>query len=569
LVLLPIFNKNSEEENEEVKFMTNDFSLYVPIAKVNLEKRTVAGWATTEEIDKQNEIVDYAGSRDAFANWQGNIREMHEPKAVGKAVEIIPNDPDKKVWVEAYISKGAEDTWQKVKEGILTGFSIGGQTMHKTTQIVKDMTTGGSRTVSRITKYRLNELSLVDNPANPGCSFTLVKSVDGVPFQTEIVEDIKKFVITEAEDPLKSEIDEHRSKADSLIKKVLDRDELDKLGDDHFGIIRKSERNGVITKERLIPMPDKVHAVRALEILDKYNLSVEENETIHKKAQEILGAAYDTYNQNRGGENKVSKEAIDKLTEVITGLVKRLDSLEKSFEGAFKPVPGAKEVPSEATYKPELGESAPAKAGAADDVQTQDPDGAYPAKGPVKATEATDVEKAKNPATSSLKTQEENAIPVKKETVEKAKNVATSSCETQDPKGAYPAKGPIKAEGCPEESEEHEAAETPEEEKEEAKKPFYAKSEGSENDLSKVVSAVDSLRKRFDDVEKKLSQPMPRKIKVEKNLSETHGQDAEFQRQAEEVKKWVASGKTLTAEQEKVRDGVLNKMLDGKFGKSL
>lgn len=551
--------------------MTNDFTLYVPIEKVNTEKRTVAGWATTEEIDKQNEIVDYSGSKDAFSNWQGNIREMHEPKAVGKAVEIIPNDGDKKVWVEAYISKGAEDTWQKVREGILTGFSIGGQTMHKTTQIVKDMTTGGQRTVSRITKYRLNELSLVDNPANPGCSFTLIKSVDGVPFQTEIVEDIKKFVITEAEDPLKAEIDEHRSKADSLIKKVLDRDELDKLGDDHFGVIRKSERNGMITKERLIPMPDKVHAVRALEILDKYNLSNEEHETLHKKAQEILGAAYDTY-QNRGGENKVSKEAIDSLTNVIKGLVERLDSLEKSFEGAFKPVPGAKDAPSEKTYNPALGESAPAQAGAADDVHTQDPDGAYPAKGPVKSDEATDVEKAKNPATSSLKTQEDNAIPVKKEVVEKAKNVATSSCETQDPKGAYPAKGPIKADVCPEdeESAEHEATETPEEEAKEHKKPFYAKkSEGSENDLSKVVEAVDSLRKRFDDVEKRLSQPLPRKIKVEKNLSETHGQDSEFQSQAEEVKKWVASGKTLTAEQEKVRDGVLNKMLSTKFGKSL
>lgn len=551
--------------------MTNDFSLYIPIAKVNTEKRTVAGWATTEEIDKQNEIVDYSGSKDAFANWQGNIREMHEPKAVGKAVEIIPNDGDKKVWVEAYISKGAEDTWQKVQEGILTGFSIGGQTMHKTTQIVKDMTTGGSRTVSRITKYRLNELSLVDNPANPGCSFTLIKSVDGVPFQTEIVEDTKKFVITEAEDPLKSEIDEHRSKADSLIKKVLDRDELDKLGDDHFGIIRKSERNGMITKERLIPMPDKVHAVRALEILDKYNLSVEENDTIHKKAQEILGAAYDTYNQNRGGENKVSKEAIDKLTEVITGLVKRLDSLEKSFEGAFKPVPGAKDAPSEKTYNPALGESAPAQSGAADAVQTQDPEGAYPAKGPVKTEEAGDVNKAKNPATSDLKTQNpDGAYPAKGPI--KAANPATSDLQTQDPKGAYPAKGPIKADVCAEESAEHEAMETPEEEAAEQakdKKKPAKKSDGSENDLSKVVDAVDSLRKRFDDVEKKLSQPMPRKIKVEKNLSETHGEDAEFQHQSAEVLKWVASGKQLTAEQEKIRDGVLNKMLSSKFGKSL
>ena len=60
----------------------NDFTWYAPIVKVDTENRTVSGWATTEQIDKQNEVVDYLGSKDAFASWQGNIREMHEPKAV-------------------------------------------------------------------------------------------------------------------------------------------------------------------------------------------------------------------------------------------------------------------------------------------------------------------------------------------------------------------------------------------------------------------------------------------------------------------------------------------------------
>ena len=129
----------------------SNFHIFVPISKVDKENRTVEGWATTETIDKQNEVVDYEGSKEAFSNWQGNIREMHEPKAVGKAVEVLPNDNEKRVWVKAYISKGANDTWEKVKEGILTGFSIGGQTMNKTTQIIKDVDTGASKTITRIT----------------------------------------------------------------------------------------------------------------------------------------------------------------------------------------------------------------------------------------------------------------------------------------------------------------------------------------------------------------------------------------------------------------------------------
>jgi phage head maturation protease len=351
--------------------MMNDFTMYIPISKVDEETRTVGGWATTEEIDKQNEVVDYSGSKEAFSNWQGNIREMHEPKAVGKAVEILPSDEEKRVWVKAYISKGADDTWQKVREGILTGFSIGGQTVHKTAQIIKDTVSGSSKTVTRITKYRLNELSLVDNPANPGCSFTLVKNIDGVPMQTEIVEDTIKTLINEADDPLRDEVREHRDKADALIKKVLDSDEIEKLPDDHFGVIRKYKQGDNVIKQRLLPMNDKVHAVRTLSIMEKYNLTPDEATAVLKKAQGLLGAAFNTH-VNRGGETDVSNIDLTKFTETIESLVKRIESLEKAFEGAHRPIPSAKELPVESTYTPAIGEAAPAEAGAADGAKTEE-----------------------------------------------------------------------------------------------------------------------------------------------------------------------------------------------------
>jgi len=104
-----------------------DFRLFAPIEKINKEKRTVSGWATGEGIDKQDEVVSYDASKDAFSDWPGNIREMHEPRAVGKAIEIIPDDDARKVWVTAKISKGANDTWEKILDKTLTGFSIGGQ----------------------------------------------------------------------------------------------------------------------------------------------------------------------------------------------------------------------------------------------------------------------------------------------------------------------------------------------------------------------------------------------------------------------------------------------------------
>ena len=556
-----------------------EFVLYAPITKVDKEKRTVAGWATTEDLDKQNEIVDYSASKNAFSNWQGNIREMHEPRAVGKAVNIAPDDDTKKVWVEAYISKGAEDTWQKVTDGTLRGFSIGGQTVEKRNEIVKDLDTGGSRSVTRITKYKLNELSLVDNPANASCSFTLVKNVDGVPYQTEIVEDIKKIIITEADDPLKHEIKEHRDKADSLIKKVLERDDLDKLSDDDFGVVRKTFKDGIITKERFIPMPDKVHSVRALEILDKYSLSNEEKLAVHKKAQGILGSAYDTYkNINRGGIDDVEKfqELIDKVSK----LEEKLELFVKAWEGAYRPIPGSKEVPSQKTSDPNLGESAPLQSGAADGVQTQHPEGSYPTKEsePEKAVKAEDVEKAKNPATSSLETQESPAAPVKKDAKDSegskypGKHPATlSGPHTQPEEGAYPAKGPIKAaveyaEGSPEEEAKETAAEESAEDKDKKKKKEVKKVDGqSEDSLAKLEGVVESLSKRFVEFEKALRQPKPRKFVVEKTEGSSTNEEEELSKLEKQVHEWNLSGAPETPERRAVRDAVLNKRLNKKF----
>lgn len=161
---------------------------FIPIAKIDRERRTVAGWATTEKLDKQNEVVDYEASKKAFGDWQGNIRVMHQPKAVGRAIDIQHDDDGKRIYVTAKISKGAQDTWEMVKDGTLTGFSIGGQTIDKVTQLVKD--DEETKQVTRITKYKLNELSLVDNPANPDAQFELVKSVGGQLRQTSVVENV-------------------------------------------------------------------------------------------------------------------------------------------------------------------------------------------------------------------------------------------------------------------------------------------------------------------------------------------------------------------------------------------
>ncbi len=112
----------------------DNIRLSMPLTKVDKERRIVSGFASLDNVDKQDDIVTAEASMSAFAKFRGNIREMHQPVAVGKMVDFKEDkyfDPDTKkfykgVFVSAYVSKGAQDTWEKVLDGTLTGFSIGG-----------------------------------------------------------------------------------------------------------------------------------------------------------------------------------------------------------------------------------------------------------------------------------------------------------------------------------------------------------------------------------------------------------------------------------------------------------
>lgn len=156
-----------------------DFNLSFPIDFVKKEQRIVSGIATADNVDKAGDIVAFDASLEAFKNWGGNIREMHAPIAVGKAinyepVEITGADGKKynAIRVDAYISKGAESTWQKVLDGTLRAFSIGGKIVEKA-EIPGKMHNG--RMMRLIKKYTLGELSLVDNPANAVAVVDIVK----------------------------------------------------------------------------------------------------------------------------------------------------------------------------------------------------------------------------------------------------------------------------------------------------------------------------------------------------------------------------------------------------------
>jgi hypothetical protein len=169
--------------------------LSVPFTKVNREKRTVSGFATLDNVDQTGDVVTAEASMKAFENFRGNLREMHTPLAVGKVVSFKPEtfyDPTTKsfysgVYVDAYISKGAQDTWEKVLDGTLSGFSIGGKINESDNEVNKS--TGQS--VRFIKDYDLIELSIVDSPANELCNILSISKVNGQLVFKGIAADVK------------------------------------------------------------------------------------------------------------------------------------------------------------------------------------------------------------------------------------------------------------------------------------------------------------------------------------------------------------------------------------------
>ena len=144
--------------------------LYAEITKIDRERRMVFGYASTEALDSQGEVVRKEAIEAALPDYMrfANIREMHQPSAVGVAKEAAIDD--KGLYLAARIVD--DEAWKKVTEGVYKGFSIGGRVTDRD-KAQKHVITG----------VELLEISLVDRPANPEAVIELYKAAPRPPQQ--------------------------------------------------------------------------------------------------------------------------------------------------------------------------------------------------------------------------------------------------------------------------------------------------------------------------------------------------------------------------------------------------
>lgn len=140
---------------------------FAPINKMESQADgTIKVWgiASTEDVDSDGEIITADAMRAAlpdFMKW-GALREMHANIAAGTCLEAEVNSAGQTVICAHVVDAGSV---KKVQTGVLKGFSIGG-TATSTDPLKKTTITG----------LLLNEISLVDKPANPNAAIQLWKA---------------------------------------------------------------------------------------------------------------------------------------------------------------------------------------------------------------------------------------------------------------------------------------------------------------------------------------------------------------------------------------------------------
>jgi hypothetical protein len=144
----------------------------------------VYGKAAGDGLDLDGQRLDMTWLKSAMPEWMttgANVREMHQPIAAGKGLQLEEKDGAFHVLSEAVDPV----TITKLEKGVLTGYSVG----IKKPQVIKD----ASAPNGRIVGGKIIELSYADRPSDPTNKVAIVKTAgDGELAPTEQLKTVEE-----------------------------------------------------------------------------------------------------------------------------------------------------------------------------------------------------------------------------------------------------------------------------------------------------------------------------------------------------------------------------------------
>ena len=171
---------------------------------------TIEGYASTDDVDRQGDIVPASVWKKGIQNYLKNpvILAYHDhSEPVGRMVEHRVDG--KGLWIKARISSACGEVFDLVKDGILTAFSIGFR--------IVDAEYDAAKELFVVKELELHEISVVSVPANQNTLFSLSKAFD-------TAEEFKSFKMQFAPDSDSAKGLESSTEAIGEIKKEWEMD---------------------------------------------------------------------------------------------------------------------------------------------------------------------------------------------------------------------------------------------------------------------------------------------------------------------------------------------------------
>lgn len=268
------------------------FRFHVEFKSIELEERPedwiIEGYATTPNIDRDNEIIEEKAVVDALNRYMTNpiILYQHDHnEPIGTVLSAVYDHKGLKI--RALISKTAHKVWTLIQEGILKAFSISGLVLKTIWDKIKKAT--------RITIFDVVEVSVVSVPANPESLFSAVskavksfKSGINMPENTnqleksedsEVLSILKKIderitvleeKVVKPPEPKIEEVEDEKTKSytedeiEQLVEKRL------KAKQDELPM--KKALTSIATQDQVEPEPEKkssIHIVKQMQLMNE------------------------------------------------------------------------------------------------------------------------------------------------------------------------------------------------------------------------------------------------------------------------------------------------------------
>jgi len=157
--------------DKRVLYINSSFQkdMPLPTADGKIDSIHIEGYANTTTTDRTGDIIPKTAWEKGLENYLKNpiILAYHDhDEPIGRMVEHKVED--RGLWIKARISAAAEDTFNLVKDGVLTAFSVG--------FIIKDATYDAVTDLFIIKELELLEISVVSVPCNQDSTFSISKA---------------------------------------------------------------------------------------------------------------------------------------------------------------------------------------------------------------------------------------------------------------------------------------------------------------------------------------------------------------------------------------------------------